>query len=297
MPYHLQIRSHFGSSRLPQDASPGKYLASHSISAPSMAIVPDTRDRSVLESALWWGMGDQDGHVSHQTLACAEEWYTKVAYQSYFATSIYFPYKLGGITPGNITPGVMLLQSTGESCMIDKANMEEDGRNSIRHPGWWRYHVYWFEGLAMHNVKDMIERHGGILLGTAEEVLDKEWARRHIDGRTWRSRYLPQPGFAHLLPLWSMLHDLQVVTWTLYTTGLSWHAYRGIDVYIRQYAWGMPEPTQEAHWLVNHCDVWWQRPLREPYDWYKCRVWESLGQKDCIYVWNLLNLKRLRSSI
>ena len=259
-----------------------------------MAIVPDTRDPSVLDCARWWSMADQNGQVSHETLEWAMDWHNKVKYQSYFATSIYFPFMLGGMTPG-----VLLLNSTGESCMIDKANMEEDGKGMVRRPGWWRYDVFWFEGLAMTNVKDMIEQaHGGIHLGPAEAVLDEEWRRRRIDGNTWRKKYLPQPGSSHLMPLWGMLHDLHVATWTLYTTGLSWHAYRGIDVYIRQYAWGMPEPKQEAHWLVNHCEhVWWERPLLEPYDWYKCRVWESKGQKDCIFVWNLKEFARLMSRL
>ena len=79
-----------------------------------MALVVDARSPQVLEFALQWGMADPHGLVSHEAYHAAAEWYDIVLNQGYFATSICFPWKTGGIHPG-----VLLLASTAERIQVD----------------------------------------------------------------------------------------------------------------------------------------------------------------------------------
>ena len=249
-----------------------------------MTLVPvsSSRNPAVMECCLLWGMQEAHGFVSDSAYENASEWLELVSNQSYFTTSIVFPWK----DPAG--PGVMLFASTPDSCRMDKENYFRDGKSEMSQYGWYQYDCYWYPGLAMHNVHDMIEHnHGGRFVGKLETVLDVQFGSRGITPAAWRQKYRTVPGQQYLSPLWNILHELHVPNWTMYTCGLSWEGYRAIDVYIKTMSYGMPAPEVEGWWIVNWEKVWWQRDLLQPYDWYQCRTWMAQGQKQSIYHWIL----------
>ena len=107
-------------------------------------------------------------------------------------------------------------------------------------PGWYLYEVWFWPDLVMHTFAGMMDRGRGEPLGTLQEVFDRIWGERGRQG-SWRGTYLPEPGQPYFGSLWRMFHDLGVNYWVVYTAGLSYRAYMGLDCYVRTYTHGMPE--------------------------------------------------------
>ena len=66
------------------------------------------------------------------------------------------------------------------------------------------------------------------------------------------------------------------------TFGLSQFAYLGIDAYVKVFHGNMPPPEYEAHWLLNAEMAPQYRHLLRPDQFWMCKVWRSLGQRESI---------------
>ena len=239
------------------------------------------------DQARRWGMTDDRNQVTPLAYESAAKWLREVRYNSSYAISICMPFIYDG------EQGVLCMASTGASCTQDNANKGIDGMRRLTLPGWYLFEVWFFTGLVMHNFAGMVDSHtGGIRLGTAQEVFDGIW---HKQGKKdkWRGEYLPVPGQPYFGSFWRMIHDLDVKYWVVYTTGLSYRAYYGLDCYIRTYTHGTPEPEWEAWYLLNTELPWHGRVLRWPDEMFKSQVWVSHGQRPVTFNWVLNRLSAL----
>ena len=243
--------------------------------------------RMVTEQAHQWGMADASNQVTPQAYEHAENWLHEIWTNSSYAISICMSFLYNG------EQGVLCMASTGASCNQDNQNKEIDGMRRLTLPGWYLFEVWFFPGLVMHNFAGMMDPDtGGMLVGAAQQVFDGMW---HERGRKdeWRGTYLPEPGQPYFGSLWRMLHDLGVKYWVVYTAGISYRAYCGLDCYIRTYTHGMPEPEWEAWYLLNTELPWHGRVFRRPDEWFKSRVWLSHGQREVTFNWVLNRLSTL----
>ena len=81
--------------------------------------------------------------------------------------------------------------------------------------------------------------------------------------------------------------EFQVYFWLEITADRSYHAYRGLDLYIA-YCCAEADPgIQEAHYLLNTELPWHLRSEYYPEQWYLCHNHASVGQKHRINEWYL----------
>ena len=234
--------------------------------------------------ALSWGMCSADGWIAPDVYEKAAEWYQHVQVAGMFAISILLPFVLDGAA------GVLCISSTAASCRQDTINDSIDGVRGIHDPGWYHFGAWFFPGLVMHNFSGMRDEiTGGIFLGDAQSLFTKKWAERGME-QIWKRQYLPLPGEPYFQSLWRMLFELGTRYWMVYTSGLSYHAYRGLDCYIRTYSMPVREPEFEAWYLLNTELPWYRRRSLEPQEWWNCRVWVSHGQRAVTFNWVLNRL-------
>ena len=234
---------------------------------------------AVAEYAIRWGMAENPAMVPDQTLARANMWYERVQEEGAFAVSILVQKR----------DGVMCMSSNADSCRQDTLNMRIDtNRQTVLFPGWLDFDIFWYAGLVLDNVHGMYTQPPPVFMGRLGQVFDEFCNIARIP--QWRRTYQPIPGMHIYAPLWNLLHDLGMPLWKVYTSGLSWRAFAGLDVYVRTYINGMPEQEQEAWYVVLDTPDWWLRNEHKyPFDWYKCHHWVSMGQCDKLQNWVLTN--------
>ena len=183
----------------------------------------------------------------------------------------------------------MCICSNADSCRQDTLNMRIDAdKQPVLLPGWHEFDVFWYGGLVLDNIHGMYTHPPPVFMGRLGQVFDRLCDIARIP--QWRSTYRPIPGMQIYARLWDILHDLRMPLWKVYTSGLSWRAFAGLDVYVRTYIHGLPEQDQEAWYVVLDSADWWQRNERKyPFDWYKCHHWVSMGQCDKLQNWVLTN--------
>jgi hypothetical protein len=69
--------------------------------------------------------------------------------------------------------------------------------------------------------------------------------------------------------------------------GSSWNAYRALDLYVSVFLAGMRFGSDEARYLLNADKPPEQRQLMLAQDWYRCAVWQSVGQGGSMSEWTL----------
>mgnify|MGYP001601429868 CR=1 FL=1 len=234
---------------------------------------------AIAKYAIEWGMATEHMLLPDPTFARARTWYQRVQEEGAFAVSILV----------EKPEGVMCICSNADSCRQDTLNMRIDGdRQPVLLPGWLQFDIFWYRGLVLDNIHGMYEQPPPVFKGRLGEVFDQLCDMARIPD--WRRKYGPIPGMPIYAPLWNLLHDLRMPLWKVYTSGLSWRAFAGLDVYVRTYIHGMPEPEQEAWYVVLDSPDWWLRDERKyPFDWYTCRHWVSMGQCDKLQNWVLHN--------
>ena len=236
----------------------------------------------VVLTARHWRMHDAGGTVTPEAYERARSWLQRAQHEGSYAVSIVMPFRL------HDRDGLLCMSSTAESCSIDNTNKKYDGLRQMTQPGWTKYRCWFHAGLVMDNVQGMPSgTTAGVDLGLASNVFDEIFHARGV-GTAWRKMYLPTPGLPYYQSLWSMFRDLEIKVWKVYTSGLSFREYAALDVYTRTYAFHVPEPEYEAHWLVNAEGPWYSRsPDVHPQDWYMFNIWESRGQTHVFDNWVL----------
>lgn len=88
------------------------------------------------------------------------------------------------------------------------------------------------------------------------------------------------------LPLRQLLQKLTPV-WAEVSIGNSYWEYRALDAYVSCFGAQTKTPEQQAWYLLNVEHPAGQRRMLWPEDWHTCRTWKSMGQKPCMFEWDL----------
>ena len=197
--------------------------------------------------------------------------------------------------------------SLGMSTKQLRANDFHKFRNGIHTPAWYHYHVYRYQGLSLMNYHGLADsRYEGTLLS---EKLG-EFIRRQYHERGVAYSLGASSGGYDADSLRSQLGQLGIKVWVEVTSGYSYLAYRGLDVFIKapiiillsQFHYDccqnptvlqllllqvlgpdMPVPQEEAWYLLNATwDRMDQRRVQHPEFWYLCPDWISMGQRSIV---------------
>ena len=151
----------------------------------------------------------------------------------------------------------------------------------VTEPSWLWYEVWWFRGMAFLNWYGITDpAHQGVFVGYLGDVLHRLCSSQGMS--QWRSQYCHIQHGQYRQGLRNLLPRLGIHNWCEITSGLSWRAYCGLDVYLRVFSNNMPPPTVEAQYLLNaDCPVLDRRVPRAE-DWWRFSVWRSIGQAEVV---------------
>ena len=221
-----------------------------------------------------WGVSPRD----------AQQYLDFIGEHRYYATALMCPVLLPD-SAGQTTPGMVIATSTAATTAIQKENMRMHQLNQgIQNPYWAHLEVWVYRGLAFLNYAGIGNPEYN---GTKLEISFGEFLRQYCVQQNVEFSIPRVFGGAILAPLRDMLRRLNIQVWAEMTFGMSYHAYRGLDGYVRIFGAGITSPDEEAHYLLNTQDPPSRRRLMRPEQWYYCRSWYSFGQKPCIAEWNL----------
>ena len=79
-------------------------------------------------------------------------------------------------------------------------------------------------------------------------------------------------------PLRALLRKLGLPVWADITLGISYHAYRALDAYLRVFGAGIESAQQEAHFLLNTERISSRRWRLAPENWWRCKSWVPVRQ-------------------
>ena len=151
----------------------------------------------------------------------AEAYVTHVDTNRYFAVAIMMPFSIHG------QPGMMVATSTAESTSIHKQNVvDHDLGRGIQDPAWMHFQMHWYDNLAFLNWNGMHDaafngQRQPYLLGA---FLREACMRKRID---FNVAVFSGPERS---PLRSLLMKLGLLVWAEITVGVSFHAFRALDV-------------------------------------------------------------------
>jgi hypothetical protein len=246
-------------------------------------VVPsDYAEASTIRMAMAkWGM--EFPRLIHE----AKQWYVQLENQSYFTKALMVPYSMPHWLhePHGIpVAGILLAVSTAESTNVYKQGMEANRLRGmpIHDPEWRYFTVYWYPGCTQWNIhalsssqydpQELPEKLGGVLERRATDLGITDFRAKYCV--TMRGNYYEG--------LRRCMHELGMPNWMELTTGISWQAYRGIDVYVKIYSYRMPAPKFESWWLLNTQYPPDVRHYYAPEQWWLLRNWVSVGQKQSI---------------
>ena len=182
------------------------------------------------------------------------------------------PWSVDGVS------GILLAVSTPESIRAYKASIAQNQRGGmITEPDWLYYGVYWFAGLCMFNFAGLSDPQyeGRELPGNLGMLLEQECSAEGIDF----SEYVNITRGTYYESFRYLLRDVGVFKHLQITTCMSCNAFRGLEAYLTVFE-GIAPPAQEAHFRLNTEYAPADRQLLYPSDWYRCKVWHSVGQRD-----------------
>ncbi len=209
-------------------------------------------------------------------------WCQHVFQNGYFAKSFLLPVSRDGAS------GVLFAISTSETCRMSKVNfdLQQSGR-IIDNPEWLHMPVWWFRGMSVMNFCFLdSEYQGHELPETFGQILEGMCREKSVLG--WPEQYCRIEGGHYLASLRDLLPELGIANWVEVTSGHSWHAFRGLDVYFRFWARGMVPPAHEAWWIVNCHDEHARRWVVSAEDWYIFRTMTCMGQRLVVDEWVLM---------
>jgi hypothetical protein len=249
-------------------------------------------DAAIIDSVMeLWGMPQSMRDE-------AIRWYHELTHNSYFAKGLMVPWCMPARPGGAVVPGVLLAMSTPQSASVfnDSCRANRIHGTPITNPEWMYYHVYWYPHLALMNIAGLSEAQYDPqeLTENLGVVLDR---MARLAGITnFQGRYCMTTHGMYHDGLRMCLRDVGILNWVEATSGISYHGYRCLDVYLKIYSHGMAAPKYEAHWLLNtEWSVQYRRYLA-PEQWYLCKNWVSKGQKESITE-HLLEDVRMRNAI
>ena len=217
------------------------------------------------------------------SLAVASQYLAHVHENRYFATAIMCPMTMP--SPTGPEQGILVATSTAHSTRIQKQNLEQHAAGKgIEKPYWKDLEVHWYPGLAFLNFNGL---HDPTYQGRTLPLLFGEYLEQACIRQDVAYYTAPVFGGAVLSPLRDLLRRLGLPVWAEITAGNSFHAYRGLDAYIRIFGAGIESPQEEAHYILNTQYDALQRFLLAPERWWTCDSWVSAGQKPVVAEWNL----------
>ena len=225
------------------------------------------------EQAVEWGEMAREWGVSP---ANALWWYEHIQRNRPFTKAMWIPMYWNG------EHGIMLGVSTPESTRRyqDDLLVNRDNRIITNHE-FLLYACWWYPKLVVFNIAGISNPafQGVMLQYNLGEILDRI-APPELVG--WRSQYLSVAGgmyndvFRQVLLAFGVQYHVEM------TFGLSLLAYLGVDAYVKFFHGNMPPPEYEAHFVLNDDRAPEYRRFHRPDQWWMCKVWRSLGQRESI---------------
>ena len=210
------------------------------------------------------------------SLENANWWYVLIGENGMYTKAMWIPMYW------NCEHGIMLALSNGASNRQYHADLDvnRDNRIITSHEFVW-YDCYWYPKLVMFNIAGIGNAAfpGTLLPYNLGEILDRIAPPQLRD---WRARYLNIAGgtyndtFREVLLAFGVQYHLEM------TFGLSQFAYLGIDAYVKVFHGSMPPPEYEAHFVLNDDRAPEYRHFHRPDQWWMCKVWRSIGQRESI---------------
>ena len=205
------------------------------------------------------------------------EWMLYVASNTYLAGAFYFPCVWRG------RHGVMLCVSTPQSTALSKANANVCMRivqNGIPRPEFLAFVAYFYEGLHFGNFRGFTDgKYPMFEAGTFEDALGTLADAAGI--ANWLQMLFVRDGMLIYQGLRDLLHALQIPLYAHLTSGLSWHKYAALDVYLSIHSPAMDvEDCSPAWWLVCEEKPYpTERYVPKAEDWWALYSWEPYGQR------------------
>ena len=218
-----------------------------------------------------------DRQVSRNTMLVTE-WMRYVAANTYLAGAFYFPCQWMGVH------GVLLAVSTAASSALSKTNASpcmQIVQNGIPRPEFLAFDAYFYQGLNFGNIRGFSDgMYRAFKVGTFEDALGALAATAGIGD--WLQMLFVQDGMLIYQGLRDLLHAVGVPVYAHLTSGLSWHKYASLDVYLSIHSPGMDvEDCSPAWWLVCEERPYpWERYVPRAEDWFGLYSWEAYGQRE-----------------
>ena len=242
-----------------------------------MAAHEPVSDATVQSAMETWGMPPD-------MLAEARMWYANLQQNSYFSKAFMVPWSMPGATPQEQIPGMLVAVSTPESTRAFKASVSQnqEGARIVDDPEWLYFQVYWYPRLSMLNFKGLTD-HAYPPTSMQQPLGEILAGMCRVKGiENWKNKYCIMDHGLYHESLRRLLRDLGIHNWLEITTDISWQGYRALDAYLKVFSGGMAPPAEEAHFLLNVASGPKCREHLQPEDWYMCREWRSVGQKESI---------------
>ena len=208
-------------------------------------------------------------------------WYHVVSRDSFFSLAFQIPYAYNG------QPGVLVACSTAESTRIQAKNQDDlQSVGCITEPSFLFYEVWFYAGLAVLNFSGLTDpQHNPVSIGLLGDVLHKVCMEKGV--RDWKKKYCMLDGGQIIQPLRRILGEvMEIRNWIEYSCGYSWHAYCGLDLYVRVVSQNQTMTLEEAWYLLNTERPPMDRYPSDPTRWYLHRNLQSYGQREgCIGLW------------
>ncbi len=171
-------------------------------------------DQDVQQCMRRWGVSEGQ----------AREWYTAVRGNTYFAKALMIPMTIDGVS------GLIVACSTPAASRAYAAGAAANQEHRIiLDTDWFYFEVFWYPRLTLMNVCGLTDPQYGIRpLGNLGHLLEDMCISQ---GRVnFRARYMQMLDGHYWASLRVCLHELGVTHWAEITAGLSWKAYRGLDL-------------------------------------------------------------------
>ncbi len=131
------------------------------------------------------------------------------------------------------------------------------------------------------NIRGILEQqHGGTEMGYLMDFLNV------YGPRDWMKKYATIEGGAYMDSLRRLLRDMGTTSWIEITSGLSYLAFKALDVYIGIESYGRV-PAQRAWYLANASGPPLDRGIPHAEDWYYYTDLLSIGQREAPEEWTV----------
>ena len=231
-----------------------------------------------------------------EELKAANQWYDKIM-KSEATDAI--------VIPGSYMErdGCYVIVTTDESKKVYQENIIQFQRMGIiTNPDWLHRGVYWFDSLAVGNIKGMTDWwHEGRWIGRVIKIIDfmfwrkgqPHWRLKYCQiSANYTGPYLEQGPMSYQDYLRNIIWEAFEAPFIIeYRIELTRNWFRGISIGMRCTAntagAGNKKSRHQAMYLVGCEDPPWSRADKATDEWWKYNHWVSHGQSKVVSEWGL----------